>query len=42
MGARAGSAFRETGVPTRCPFRDDRLADIAQAWRRAYFAAAAR
>jgi hypothetical protein len=41
MGARAGDALRTTGRPTRNPFRDGgRLAELAAAWRRAYFTAA--
>ncbi|HEY3717458.1 MAG TPA: hypothetical protein VGL39_23280 [Jatrophihabitantaceae bacterium] len=43
MGARAGSAFAETGVPARNPFLvDERLDELAKVWRRAYFAATAR
>jgi hypothetical protein len=39
MGTRAGESFRDTGVPTRNPFRGKAPA-LAAAWRRAYFAAA--
>lgn len=39
MGRRAGAAFRDTGRPTLNPFRGrERLAELATAWRRAYFA----
>jgi len=38
MGARAGEAFRETGVPSRNPFRDaTRFPELAAAWRDGYF-----
>jgi hypothetical protein len=43
MGARAGKAFRDTGVPSRNPFLGNPdLIEIARAFDRAYFAASAR
>lgn len=43
LGTRAGKAFLDTGAPSRNPFLDTpALADLADAWRRAYFAATAR
>jgi hypothetical protein len=43
MGTRAGQAFVDTGIPTRNPYDNGNtaLAQLAAAWRRAYFAAAA-
>jgi hypothetical protein len=43
MGARAGAVFRDTGIPSRNPFRGNpNLVGIARAFDRAYFDAAAR
>lgn len=39
MGRRAGQAWRDTGVPTPNPFAQATHPELAQAWRRAYFAA---
>ncbi len=36
MGARRGQLFHDTGIPTRCPFVGDALADVAAAWADAY------
>lgn len=38
MGALAGRAFRDTGVPARNPFDGKKQDALAAAWRRAYFA----
>jgi hypothetical protein len=38
MGTRAGVAFRTTGTPSPNPFTG-KAAELAAAWRRAYFAA---
>ena len=40
MGARAGAAFRTTGLPARNPFPDTSPA-LRKAWRRGYLAALA-
>lgn len=37
MGARAGAALRELGIPSRCPFRRP---ELVRAWARGYVAAA--
>lgn len=39
MGRRAGEDWKRTGIPTPNPFKQDTQPDLAQAWRRAYFAA---
>lgn len=41
MGARAGEAFRDTGIPTPNPFDVRRYALLSDAWRRAYMGALA-
>lgn len=42
MGERRGRLFAETGLPARNPFQGvPGSEDLAQAWRRAYFAASA-
>lgn len=33
MGRRAGTLFRDYGIPSRCPFRRD---DLARAWASGY------
>lgn len=42
MGARAGETFRDIGAPSPNPFDQDRRPALAEAWRRAYFAALTR
>jgi hypothetical protein len=42
MGARAGDEWRTSGVPSPNPFDREKFPELAAAWRRAYFKAAAR
>lgn len=39
MGTRAGQDWRDTGMPSPNPFDQGKQPILAQAWRRAYFAA---
>ena len=37
MRARGAMVLRELGMPTRNPFPDDTLPELARAWREGYF-----